>query len=146
MTLEAVSRGPALAGVLGMTSDAHFLLARARASSADGDLKSAAESLQKMLELDPTSIDAREALAEIVGANGRPDLEISILAEVIRDEPSLFRLASKLVRRLSDQKQLSDAKEFAVGFLYANPTNQEAFDLCLSLGVSVSELGAKEIV
>ncbi len=113
-------------------------IAQAKADAASGALAKAANALQSLLEAHPKDVDAREALAEIVGNQGRRDLEIGILAEILQDHPDRWSTASNLLRSLQSEGRNEDAKEFAEGLLLANPDTEEAFHFCVSLGVNLS--------
>ncbi len=117
-------------------------LAQAKADAASGALAKAATAIEGLLEADPKDVDALETLAEIVGNQGRRDLEIGILAEVLQDHPDRWATADNLLRSLQSEGRDAEAKEFVAGFLLANPDNQEAFNRCVALGVDTADLAS----
>ena len=77
-----------------------------------------------------------------MGNQGRRDLEIGILAEILQEHPDRWATADSLLRSLQAEGRDAEAKEFAAGFLLANPDNQEALDRCIALGVDTASLSA----
>jgi hypothetical protein len=123
----------------------NFLLtiAQAKADASAGALAKAGTAIEGILDKDPKDVDAREALAEIVGQQGRRDLEIGILAEVLQDFEDRWSTADALVAALIADNRREEAKEVASGFLLANPDCAEAFDRCVALGIDTAKLAVQ---
>ncbi len=125
-----------------MNLESLLTLAQAIADAASGALAKAATAIEGLLKANPNDVDARETLAEIVGNQGRRDLEIGILAEILQEHPDRWATADSLLRSLQAEGRDAEAKEFAAGFLLANPDNQEALNRCIALGVDTASLTA----
>jgi hypothetical protein len=123
-----------------MNLDSLLTLAQAKADAASGSLSKAASALEGLLELNPKDADAREALAEIVGQQGRRDLEVGILAEVLQDFQDRWSTADLLVTALITDDREEEAREVALGFLLANPDCVEALNRCAALGIDTINL------
>jgi predicted Zn-dependent protease len=117
-------------------------LAQAKVDVASGALAKAALAIKSLLKANPKDVEVREALAEIVASQGRRDLEVGILAEILQDYPDRWATADSLVRSLQAEGRDAEAREFITGFLLANPDNQEAFNRCIALGVDSASLFA----
>lgn len=123
-----------------MNIDSLLTLAQAKADASSGSLSKAASALEGLLELNPKDVDTRETLAEIVGSQGRRDLEIGILAEVLQDFQDRWSTADLLVTALITDHREEEAKEVASGFLLANPDCVEALNRCVLLGIDTLKL------
>lgn len=120
----------------------NFLLtiAQAKADASAGALAKAGVAIEGILDKDPKDVDAREALAEIVGQQGRRDLEVGILAEVLQDFQDRWSTADLLVTALITDDREEEAREVALGFLLANPDCVEALNRCAALGIDTINL------
>ena len=124
--------GLEVATATGCMSDLDQNILQARKEAKNGSLSEAARLIGKVLESNPVHEGAKIALAEITGENGRKDLEIDILVEVLQADEASFAAASALVRALLRDGRSEDAREVAQGFAEANPDCVEASDLVAS--------------
>jgi hypothetical protein len=124
--------GLEVATVVTSMSDLDQNILQARKAAKNGSLSEAARLIGEVLESNPAHEGAKIALAEITGENGRKDLEVDILVEVLQADESSFPAASALVRALLREGRSEDAREVAQGFAEANPDCVEASDLVAS--------------
>ena len=110
-------------------SNQEQIVTKARQEAEKGALAEAARILGELLEEQPTHEGARVALAQITGANGRADLEVDILVEVLQGNEGCAEAAEALVQALVRGGRLDDAREIAEGFSEANPENPLASKL-----------------
>ena len=131
---------PFLLTKMGMNLEKQFALAQSKVDSDAGRLADAANSIKSVLDSFPDDMDARETLAELVGKQGRRDLEVGILVEILQEDASRWQSAKLLVESLVLQGSVDDAKELVAGFALANPKHIESREKCLELGVNLNEL------
>jgi Flp pilus assembly protein TadD len=110
-------------------SNQEQIVAKARQEAEKGALAEAARILGGLLGEHPTHEGARVALAQITGSNGRADLEVNILVEVLQENAGCVEAAEALVQALVRDGRLDDAREFAQGFSEANPDDNRAAQL-----------------
>lgn len=129
-----------------MSLEKLFRLSEAKLEATNGQLAKAAAIISATLDSSPNDPDAREALAEIVGAHGRKDLEVGILAELLQEQPSSWRIADSLIKALVSDGRESEVQDFLVGFVVANPDVPEAIIACDSLGIDINKALAIDAV
>jgi hypothetical protein len=105
------------------------IVTNARQKAEKGALAEAGRILGALLSEQPTHEGARVALAQITGANGRGDLEVDILVDVLQGNDGCAEAADALVQALVRAGRLHDAREIAEGFSDANPENPHAAKL-----------------
>jgi hypothetical protein len=107
-------------------SNQEQIVAKARQEAEKGALAEAGRILGGLLEEQPTHEGARVALAQITGVNGRTDLEIDILVEVLQGNDGCLEAAEALIQALVRGGRMDDAREIAEGFSEVNPENNHA--------------------
>jgi hypothetical protein len=120
-----------------------FRLSEAKLEASKGELAKAAEIISATFNTHPGDPDARQTLAEIVGQNGRRDLEIGILAELLQEQSDNWRVAEALYKVLQSENRLTDATDVLAGFAIANPHVEEAISLCQFLGLDLRSIDSE---
>ena len=122
-------------------ADAALYCRRGAELHAAGSLEPARESLQKAVELDPDSADARNNLGCVLLAQGKPDAAIGHLVRALEVKPDFLEAAHNLALAWLAAGDLAQAEYFSRLALEIDPASAE---MHLHLGNVLRQAGRHE--